>query len=245
MSKITLLTGGTAGIGRAIALKILKESRSSDHLIVVYGHDEQAAEKLRRDAPVDLRRNLHLIRSDLSRFESLGDLTREVKEITEKIDWLILNAGVTSKIPFDQIGCEEWERVMRTNVSVPAMLVRDMKPLMAEGGSILFLGSLAGKVPYSSSAVYGVSKAAVLFLARALVKEFEHKRVTVNSVAPGFIETGWQDGRTEESRGLIEQKIAAHRFGTPEEVAELCCFILSNPYLNGSVYEIHGGYGYF
>ena len=78
-----------------------------------------------------------------------------------------------------------------------------------------------------------------------LVKVLNDKRVAVNSIAPGFIETRWQDGRSNESYERINKKIAAHRFGTPEEVASLCYEILNNDYLSGSCYDVHGGYDYF
>ena len=84
-----------------------------------------------------------------------------------------------------------------------------------------------------------------MFMARDLVKVFDEQKVSVNAIAPGFIETRWQDNRSDESRDRINRKIAAHRFGTPEEVAELCYTVLSNDYLNGSIYDVHGGYDYF
>lgn len=82
-------------------------------------------------------------------------------------------------------------------------------------------------------------------MARSLVKFFDEAQVRVNAIAPGFIETRWQENRSDESRDRINRKIAAHRFGEPEEVADLCYHVLTNEYLNGSIYDIHGGYDYF
>ena len=83
------------------------------------------------------------------------------------------------------------------------------------------------------------------FLTRSLVKEFEPKGITVNAIAPGFIETPWHSARTQESYDRINRKIALHRFGTVEEVADMAYAVLSNGYMNGSVVDIHGGYDYF
>lgn len=116
---------------------------------------------------------------------------------------------------------------------------------MREGGKLLFMGSYAGQQAYSSSLVYGVTKAAVHFLTKSLVKEFEPKGITVNAIAPGFIQTTWHENRSQESYDRINKKIALHRFGEVEDVAELAYCILTNGYLNGSIVDIHGGYDYF
>jgi len=116
---------------------------------------------------------------------------------------------------------------------------------MTEGGSVLFMGSYAGQQAYSSSVVYGVTKAAVHFLTKSLVKEFEPRGIRVNAVAPGFIQTPWHETRTQESYERINRKIALHRFGKIQEVADMAYSILTNHYMNGSIVDIHGGYDYF
>ena len=108
-----------------------------------------------------------------------------------------------------------------------------------------FYRFLCRAAAYSSSLVYGVTKAAIHFLTKSLVKEFEPKGITVNAIAPGFIETPWHSARTQESYDRINRKIALHRFGTVEEVADMAYAVLSNGYMNGSVVDIHGGYDYF
>ena len=110
---------------------------------------------------------------------------------------------------------------------------------------MLFMGSYAGQQAYSSSLVYGVTKAAIHFLTKSLVKEFEPKGITVNAIAPGFIETPWHENRTQESYDRINRKIALHRFGEIKDVADMAYSILTNNYMNGSIVDIHGGYDYF
>ena len=102
-----------------------------------------------------------------------------------------------------------------------------------------------GQVPHSSSLVYSISKAGLSFASKLLVKEFEPLGVRINALAPGFIETRWQDGRSQESRDRINAKIALHRFGSPSEVADAAIFLLENTYMNGSIVTIDGGYNYF
>ena len=151
----------------------------------------------------------------------------------------------SSRKPFGEYTFEEWNSVLNTNLTVPAFAVRDFLPVLREGGSVLLMGSYAGRQAYSSSLVYGVSKAGVHFLARSLVKELEPKQIRVNAIAPGFTRTPWHDGRTQESYERIEKKIALHRFAEPMEIAGMALEILSNSYMNGSVVDIHGGYDFF
>ncbi|MBE6028695.1 MAG: SDR family oxidoreductase [Clostridiales bacterium] len=246
MSKVSVITGGTSGIGREIVLKILRESDCpEDKIFVVYGHNDQLADDLKAEMNPQDRDKIILIKADLSGYEGITAVTDIVQKHTDHVDWLILNTGIGTYASFDDYTPEIWEHVMRTNVNVPVFLVKALHPMINEHGSILFMGSHAGQATYSSSLVYSTSKAAIMFAARSMVKIFADRSIRVNAVAPGFIETRWQDNRSEESYDRINKKIAMHRFGEPSEVADLCYHILTNQYLNGSIYDIHGGYDYF
>lgn len=245
MGKVSVVTGGTSGIGSGIVRKILEHSGCDDRVFVNYGHNEARAKAFVDGLPEEDRKKVVLMKADLSCYESMLDFAEELKKQTDHVDWLVSNAGVGTYAKFEDYTFEEWTRIMNTNLSVPVFLVKELLPVMKEGGSILFMGSYAGKQAYSSSLVYSVSKAGILFLAKGLVKELEPKGITVNAIAPGFIETSWQKNRTPESYERVNKKIALHRFGEVEEVADMAYSVLSNPYMNGSVVEIHGGYDYF
>lgn len=245
MNNVSLITGGTSGIGKAIVLKILKESSSNDTIIVNYGHDSSAISFFKETLPTKQLQKLIFIQADLSSYDAMLVFVAKVKEITPKIDWIVLNVGIGTYAKFEDYDVDTWNNVLNTNVTIPAFLIKELKPIIAEQGNIVFMGSYAGQQPYSSSLVYSVSKAAVIFMAKALVKEFNEKRISINSIAPGFIETRWQKGRNEDSYKRINTKIAQHRFGTPEEVADITYAVLSNDYLCGSTFEVHGGYQYF
>ena len=186
-----------------------------------------------------------LIQADMSSYEEMMKFARRIKEEAGHVDWLINNVGISTYAKYEDYTFEEWSRIVNTNLSVPVFLVKELRPVMKEGGSILFTGSYAGQQAYSSSLVYGVTKAAVHFLTKSLVKEFEPKKIRVNAIAPGFIETSWHKNRTPESYERINRKVALHRFGTVEEVADMAYAVLSNGYMNGSIVDIHGGYDYF
>ncbi len=246
MGKNVLLTGGTSGIGKAIAKKILKESSDNiDTMFIIYGHNEEAVTIMKGELSDEELTKTVFIKADLSDYSGIDVVRSAVLENLNHIDWMVLNTGIGTYEKFDDYTPELWEHVMRTNVNVPAFLVKEFKSIISDNGSIVFMGSHAGQATYSSSLVYSVSKAAVLFMARSMVKLFDNRNIRVNAIAPGFIETRWQDGRTDESRERINKKIAAHRFGTADEVADLCYHVLTNEYLNGSIYDIHGGYDYF
>lgn len=245
MGKVTVITGGTSGIGRGIAEKILAESAAEDRIFVTYGHNEEKAQAFLESLPQEKRSQVILMKADMSSYEDMMVFVSELKDRTDHVDWLVSNAGVSTYVKYEDYTFEEWTRIVNTNLSVPVFMVKELRPMMSEGGSILFTGSYAGQQAYSSSLVYGVTKAAIHFLAKSLVKEFEPKGITVNAIAPGFIETPWHSARTQESYDRINKKIALHRFGTVEEVADMAFAVLGNGYMNGSVVDIHGGYDFF
>ena len=245
MGKITVITGGTSGIGRGIAEKILAESAKEDRIFVTYGHDEKKAAVFRDSLPEEKKSQVILMKADMSSYDEMMAFVEELKKRADHIDWLVSNAGISTYAKYEDYSFEEWTRIVNTNLSVPVFMVKELRPMMVEGGSVLFTGSYAGQQAYSSSLVYGVTKAAIHFLTKSLVKEFEPKGITVNAIAPGFIQTPWHENSTPESYERINRKIALHRFGEIKDVADMAYSILTNNYMNGSIVDIHGGYDYF
>ena len=245
MGKITVITGGTSGIGRGIAEKILAESAKADRIFVTYGHDEKKALSFQESLPEEKRSQVILMKADMSSYDEMMVFVEALKKQADHIDWLVSNAGISTYAKYEDYTFNEWTKIVNTNLSVPVFLVKELRPIMNEGGSILFTGSYAGQQAYSSSLVYGVTKSAIHFLTKSLVKELEPKQIRVNAIAPGFIETSWHKNRTPESYERINRKIALHRFGEISEVADMAYEVLKNGYMNGSVVDIHGGYDYF
>ncbi len=246
MSANYVVTGSTSGIGRAIVNKILLMSQcDEDRIVVNYGHNDELARKM-LDALDEADRNkIILIKGDLSSYEGMKEFVAEIKSHITSLDYLVCNTGIGTYMKFADYTFEVWNNIMNTNVSVPAFMIRELYDIFNCSGSIILMGSYAGERPYSSSVVYSVSKAALIFLSSVLIKELEPKGIRINSIAPGFIETDWQKDRSDDSRERINRKIALHRFGEPSEVADLCYSIMTNTYVNGDVVDIHGGYDYF
>ena len=245
MSKVTIITGGTSGIGRGIAEKILANSGADDILYVSFGHNQKQAEEFLHAQSEADQKKLRLIQADMSSYDQMMNFVTRIKKETDHVDWLVNNVGISTYAKYEDYTFEEWSKIVNTNLSVPVFLVKELRPIIREGGSILFTGSYAGQQAYSSSLVYGVTKSAIHFLTKSLVKELEPKQIRVTAIAPGFIETSWHKIRTPESYELINRKIALHRFGEISEVADMAYEILKNGYMNGSIVDIHGGYDYF
>lgn len=246
MSKTYLITGGTSGIGEAIALRLIREASVCDKVLVSYGHNDVVAQEFLAGLSEGERRKVTLIKSDLSSRGNLVGFVETVASLSSHIDAAVLNIGVGTYKPFLDYEFGDWDRVLETNLTIPVFLIQKLLAGdFLKDSSILLMGSLSGILPYSSSIAYGVSKAGVLFAARTLVKELEACGSRINAIAPGFVDTRWQDGRSEESFAQINGKIALHRFGLPSEVADIALSVMRNEYMNGSVVSIDGGYSYF
>lgn len=120
---------------------------------------------------------LVILKADMSSYEEMMTFVETVKKQAGHVDWLISNAGISTYDKFADYTFEEWNRIVNTNLSIPVFMIKEFMPVMTEGGSVLFMGSYAGQQAYSSSVVYGVTKAAVHFLTKSLVKEFEPRGI--------------------------------------------------------------------
>lgn len=245
MSSVYVITGGTDGIGKGIVKKILQGSAEDDRVIVNYGHNDKKAKDFFESLCDEEKQKVTLIKADLAEYKTMMEFVDKIKITTGTVDYLICNIGISEYAKFDDYTLDMWNRVMNTNLTMPTFLIKEIKDIINPGGSILLMGSYAGKKEYSSSVVYSISKAGILFLAKVLVKELESNQIRINAIAPGFIETSWQNSRSDESRERINRKIAMHRFGEPDEVGDIAYSVLKNGYMNGAIIDIHGGYEYF
>lgn len=229
--KYAVVTGGTSGIGLGVARMLLEKGY---YVFATFVGDE----------PEEKIPNFETIRTDQSSREEVYDFIRYVKDKTDHIDCLICNAGVTIRKSFTQTRDEDWDRMMEVAVNSHYILVREFFPIIPPGSRIVFTGSQMGLMPHATVLAYGVTKAAIHALSKNLVKEFEGTGTTVNAIVPGFVETPWQKEKPEEIKQNIYRKTAIPRFASVDEIVDAFRFCIDNPFVNGSLIEVNGGYSY-
>lgn len=213
-------------------------------LTLTYANDTLVAQtscKVLRD---EYKVDVTTIRADSSDRNAIDIVYHRINDLNIRLDAVIFNAGITCRSSFEDMKYDDWERVFFANVHFPTFLLQRLIGTINTGGSVVFTGSLMGILPHARSLSYGVTKVAVHALVRNLVKFLTPYQIRVNGVAPGFVETEWQKDKPVETRKNIENKIAAGRFGNPDELAAVYRLLVENTYINGEIIIADGGYSY-
>ena len=229
--KTAIVTGGTSGIGLGVAKMLL--SKGYRVYATYVGPDFEK-----------ILENFEPIKVDQSNREELYAFIDCIKQECRNVDCIVCNAGLSIRKSFTETTDMDWDTMMEVAVNSHYILVRELYSLIPHGSRIIFTGSQMGLMPHATVLGYGVTKAAVHALAKNLVKEFEGTGTTVNAVVPGFVETPWQKEKPEEIKQNIYRKTAIRRFATVDEVVEAYRFCLDNPFVNGGLIEVNGGYSY-
>ncbi|WP_035647889.1 SDR family NAD(P)-dependent oxidoreductase [Flavobacterium sp. ASV13] len=241
--KTALITGGTKGIGSAIAERLLNENWN---IILTYFSDDDAASRIQEYFVSSYPKSrIILLKVDCGDLNELDLIDDYLVKNNIYLDALLFNAGATDRTVFGEINFENWQRVFDVNVNFPMFLLQKTSPRLNNGATVVFTGSLMGIHPHSVSLSYGVTKAAVHALVKNLVKVFASQKVRINAVAPGFVNTEWQQLKPHEQKENINKKIALGRFCEPSELTDAYLFLINNKYVNGEVLTIDGGYSMF
>ena len=239
--KIALVTGATGGIGGAVA----KTLHSFGAEIIATGRKEDALAKLADE----LGSRVHVLVGDLGNKDAADKLVADAEAVAGKIDILVNNAGLTRDGLFIRMKDEDWQKVLDVNLTAAFLLSRAavrgmMKRRM---GRIINISSIVGAIGNAGQANYAASKAGLIAMSKCLAQEIAARNVTVNCVAPGFIETPMTDAIPEEARNALIAKIPMDRLGTPEDVANAVAFLASDEasYITGQVIHVNGGMAMF
>jgi len=238
--KVALVTGGTKGIGAATAKKL---AGLGADVAILGRHDTESAHAVRGAIEEKGRRSLMIV-ADMAK---PADAVRAVRETVEDlcgIDVLIHNAGGGLVGGFTDIAEADWYRMFEVHVHAAFHLCREAIPYMKRrgGGAIVFVSSVSGLRGVPNIIPYGVAKSALLQFTRGLAREFADWNIRVNSVLPGIIKTDFHAAMTpEQERHNLDNRIPLHRFGTPEQVAEVIALLVTNDFITGENYTIDGG----
>lgn len=229
--KYAIVTGGTSGIGLGVAKMLITKGY---YVFATYSKTNLAR-------PID---NLETIKTNQTNRKEVYRFINYIKSKTSHLDCLVFNAGISIRKSFTEYNDEDWDAMMEVAVNSHYIMCREFFPIIPAGSRILFTGSQMGLIPHATIVAYGVTKSAVHALCQNLVKEFEGTNTTVNTIVPGFVDTPWQKMKSEDIKQNIYKKTAIHRFATIDEIVDAFRFCIDNPFVNGSLIEINGGYSF-
>jgi NAD(P)-dependent dehydrogenase (short-subunit alcohol dehydrogenase family) len=237
--KRVLVTGGTRGIGRAIVLSFAR------HGAVVYtcGRAESAAGSQLRAELAELGGGHVVDSGDMGVPEDCRSLVERAVKSLEHIDVLVNNAGAISHHPIDQLGRDDWNRVLEVNLGGTYEVTRAALPHIPAGGSIINVASAVALVGMPTGCHYTAAKAAVIGFTRSLSKEIGPRGVRANVVSPGIVDTDQAAGLSPEGRKRYEQMAALRRLGAPDDVADVVLFLASDlsRFMSGQTLVVDGG----
>lgn len=238
-NKVAIVTGGNSGIGYAAAAELTAKGAK----VIVTGRNKEALTK----AETEL--NVTGIVADQSDLKSLDNLVLQIKEKFGKIDIVFLNAGIASFAPVDSASEEHYDSIMNVNVKGTYFTVQKLLPIINDGGSIIFNTSVNAHLAMPNSSVYAASKAAVLSLNKVFAVELASRKIRVNAVSPGPVETplygklGLEKAEVDGFGALLGQKILLKRFAQASEIAKTVGFLASDDasFITGSEIVVDGG----
>lgn len=241
MKQIAIVTGGSRGIGRAVAVRLAKDGMN---LVINYRGNSAAAEETERLCR-ELGAEVLLVQGDVSRAEDCEKLAAQAKEAFGRVDVLVNNAGITRDGLLARMTEEDFRAVLDVNLVGPWNMMKAVNRIMMKQryGRIVNLSSVTGLMGNMGQTNYAAAKAGILGMTKSYAREVASRGITVNAVAPGFIDTDMTEAMPEGAKDKIVTEIPMGRTGKPEDVAEAVAFLASEQagYITGEVLRVDGG----
>jgi 3-oxoacyl-[acyl-carrier protein] reductase len=240
-NSVVIITGATAGIGKAIALTF---ARCGAHVIAV-GTNEERGQEVVRLAKEAGSGSMLFVKADISKKEEVSRLIEMTLEKFQKIDVLVNNAGITKDGLLMRMPEDDWDKVLDVNLKSCFFTCQAvMKPyLKAKKGKIINISSVVGIIGNPGQTNYAASKAGLIGFSKSLAKEVASRGITVNCIAPGYIETSMTGALGEDKRAEILKHIPLGRMGSPDDIANAALFLAlpGSDYITGQVLVVDGG----
>lgn len=241
MKQTAIVTGGSRGIGRAVAVRLAKDGMN---LVINYRGNSAAAEETERLCR-ELGAEVLLVQGDVSRAEDCEKLAAQAKEAFGRVDVLVNNAGITRDGLLARMTEEDFRAVLDVNLVGPWNMMKAVNRIMMKQryGRIVNLSSVTGLMGNMGQTNYAAAKAGILGMTKSYAREVASRGITVNAVAPGFIDTDMTEAMSEGAKDKIVTGIPMGRTGKPEDVAEAVAFLASEQagYITGEVLRVDGG----
>ena len=239
--KIAVITGGNSGIGLATAKRFVAEGA----LVFITGRRQKELDL----AVSEIGKNVAGIQSDVSNLADIDKLYNIVKEQNGHLDILFANAGIAEFAPLGEISEEHFDKIFRINVKGLVFTVQKALPIFQDGGSIILNASIGSSKGVEESSVYSANKAAVRSFARTWTVDLRHRKIRVNAISPGPIDTPifsnltQNEEQSEQFKKNIVNTVPMRRMGNPDEVAKVVSFLASDDssYITGIELFVDGG----
>ena len=239
--KVALVTGASGGIGRSIALKLASQgARLGVHYNSDKARAEEIAEEIRRADSEAIP-----VAADVTNSAQVQDMFHRLEDDWGGVDILVNNAGINKDSLLIRMSESDWDDVVEVNLKGAFLCCRAAAKTMLRKrwGRIIIISSVVGMVGNVGQANYAASKAGLVGLTKSLAREIASRNITVNSLTPGFIETGMAKTMTKEIMELVTSRIAMGHLGSPQDVAGLVAFLAGEEagYITGQAFSVDGG----
>jgi len=238
--KIALVTGASRGIGKAIAMDLSKNG--ADLIINYYSQGKEEALKTVEDIKKNGKEAI-AIPADVGNFDEVSEMFKTIKEKFGKIDILVNNAGIVKDKTLKNMSKEEWGSVINTNLTGVFNVTKHSLEIMPEGSKIVNISSVVGMNGNFGQTNYSASKAGIIGLTKSLAKEVAKKKIRVNAVAPGFVETEMTRDIPYIRKVIVKMFIPLKRLGSVQDIANVVTFLVSDKssYVTSQVIRVDGG----